>query len=158
MPIEKCVYANSSHPWLKCRHRKDEWIHESCNLKHDEWKSRYLVLTEQKEMKPILLREENKNCALSHNSSWWTQSYVNKWIHKNCKVKDFLLHTYSISIDKLIKEKFRDVHNLITRTRKWKRRQMGRYSVNFWSLVLIPDCMLHFWHIIPDSQLGGINL
>jgi hypothetical protein len=29
---------------------------------------------------------------------------VNKWIHLDCKVKDFSRHTYSINLNKLVKE------------------------------------------------------
>lgn len=50
---------------------------------------------------------------------------VNQWIHLDCKVKDFSLHTYSISLNKLVKEKFSDVLHLITWTRRWRKRGRG---------------------------------
>lgn len=47
---------------------------------------------------------------------------LNKRIHLDCKVKDFSRHTYSISLNKPVKEKFGDVLNLITRARIWRRK------------------------------------
>lgn len=40
------ICADSSHPWLRHRHKKDDWVHKTFNLKHNEWESGYLALAE----------------------------------------------------------------------------------------------------------------
>lgn len=102
-------------------------------LKHDERKPRYLVLIEKREIKLVLLCDylQSTKLFLEEDKSYgaFPQFLLMKsdqlsisgftWI-----AKDFHLHAYSINLNKLIKEKFRDVQNLITRTRRWKRREI----------------------------------